>query len=206
MKKIIFITIVLALTTSQAQYIIKIPFEQGQGGGLPSGSINFKESKPALPPEKWQLVESVYSNWSDKGDVYGCIRNPEAATILKDVQFTQTVSGCKQDQVRTIQKREQETTTLVYRNVDDPVSEIKTNTIATYVTTSLGTSSCSYSYPQTYWLAGINDSHVITLNGVVLPVQYGAGVTSVYYAGKYYYKGTTVQGTTNGRPLYAVCT
>lgn len=206
MKKIILTSLTLfALNTAYADYIIKFPFEQGQGGSLPSGSINFVTPTPPAPIENWQPVDSIYSNWTNKGAVYACTGYPDASSVLKDVEFTQHVSGCKQDEVRTIQKREQETTTLVYRNVDEPISEIKTNIIASAVKTSLGTASCLYTYPTTYWLAGINNSHVATVNGVVLPVAYGAGVTSIYYNGKFYYKGTTVEGTTNGKPLYAIC-
>lgn len=206
MKKIILTSLtLLALNTAYADYIIKIPFEQGQGGSLPSGSINFVTPTPPAPIENWQPVESIISAWVNNGAVHGCVGTPNETTVLKDDEFTQSFSGCKQDQIRTVQKREQETTTLVYRNVDAPITETKTNSVANYVKTSLGTASCLYSYPRTYWLAGINNSHVAHVNGVTLPVAYGAGVTSIYYNSKFYYKGTTVEGTTNGKPLYAIC-
>ena len=206
MKKIILTSLtLLALNTVHADYLVKIPFEQGQGGGLPSGSINFVTPTPPAPIENWQPVASIISAWADNGGVYGCVGTPSETTVLKDDEFTQNFSGCKQNQTRTVQKREQETTTLIYRNVDAPITETKTNGVANYVKTSLGTASCLYSYPRTYWLAGINDSQLATVNGVVLPIAYGVGVTSIYYGGKTYKKGTTVEGTTNGRPLYAIC-
>lgn len=207
MKKIIFTSIAfLALNISQAAYIIKIPFEQSNGGGiLPTGSINFISEKTPEPIENWQPAESIISNWANNGALYGCVGTPSESTYLQDDEFTQTFNNCKQDQTRTIQKREQETTTLAYRNIDNPITETKTNNIANYVTKSLGTASCLYTNPKTYWLSGVSTSQLAHVYGVTLPVKYGATITSIYYNGKFYKKGPTVMGVSNGNPLYAVC-
>lgn len=54
MKKIAIATLItLTLGSTQAEYVIKYPLEQSQGGSLPSGSIQFgapRSAIPAIPP------------------------------------------------------------------------------------------------------------------------------------------------------------
>ncbi|HFO1390972.1 hypothetical protein N5C93_13820 [Pseudomonas nitroreducens] len=53
MKEIIIATLTaLTLGTTQAEYTIKQPLEQAQGGSLPNGSINVKTQRQEQPPAK----------------------------------------------------------------------------------------------------------------------------------------------------------
>ena len=120
----IAITLLAALTVgaTHAEFIMKIPMEHAKGGPLPNGSINITPRIPGLPVENWQPAEPIYSEWVNVGDVSGCSNwAPDASTMLKDEAFNQTATDCKQTQSRTRQDREQETTTLAYRNVGEPV-------------------------------------------------------------------------------------
>ncbi|WP_157969684.1 hypothetical protein [Pseudomonas huaxiensis] len=58
----------LTLTTTQADYMIKIPLEQAQGGSLPSGSILFvtQEEGPPLPPAE---IEDELSGYKGIGTI-----------------------------------------------------------------------------------------------------------------------------------------
>jgi hypothetical protein len=113
----------------EAGYVLTIPLEQSMGGPLPSGSINISPRPPSLPTENWQPAESLYSEWINVNDVYGCSNwTPDTATLPIGVIFQQT-TDCKQDQTITKQEREKETTTLVYRNVGKPTTETKSITV-----------------------------------------------------------------------------
>lgn len=188
--------------TAQAEYNIKIPMEEGL--------INFK-SKPK-PIEKWEPVDAIYSNWSQNGAIYDCNWTPASSTVLKDDSLTQTATSCKQDQTRTKQEREQEVSSLEYRNVGMPITETKTNTIPASgnnsIRTITGTANCLYlnsRLKESYWLSGYNGNYVVYVNGAMIASGNGYGMSSVYSAGKLYNRGTTVKETTNGYPMYEVC-
>lgn len=189
------------ISITQASYILNIPMERGQGGALPDGSINMTPRTPGLPVENWQPVEPLYSEWVDIGNVSGCSNwTPDASTMLKDETFNQTAKDCLQYQTRTRQNREQETTTLAYRNVGEPVT-IEQNVTASSSRTATGTAACSYSRyvtgtPNTFWMAGTStatNAYLVYLNGVQIKTAGGYYTTSFILNGITYKIGTTVK-------------
>lgn len=109
---------------SMAQYTVRYPVS----------NINFVNAS------KWNSAEPVTSEWTVSGDYYGCSsETPLANTVLKGESFEQTLSGCSQDQTRTVQQREQNPDTLEYRNVGSAVTETQTETGLSYIRTSQGT-------------------------------------------------------------------
>jgi hypothetical protein len=167
----------------EAGYVLTIPLEQSMGGPLPSGSINISPRPPSLPTENWQPAEPIYSEWITSGAVYGCSTyGPSESTILKAEPFTQT-ADCKQDMTRTKQNREQETTTLIYRNTGTPNIEI--NTITTSGSRNWhGTAPCSFieSGPNaTFWARVENGiAQGITVNGVQIKFVSGYSVENTF--------------------------
>lgn len=122
MKKII-IPFMLALTSSMvnAEYLIKAPLEQTQGGQLPNGSILFT-NQPTAPIENWVAIEPLLSDWYTIGEPFDCNPDgwvPDPSTIAEGEVFTQTNQFCYIREERTVQSREQETTTGIIRNVGD---------------------------------------------------------------------------------------
>ncbi len=215
-KSIIALTALIVLTsTAQADYILKIPMVQGQGGAggsLPNGSINFITRTPPLPIENWKPADAIYSNWTNKDVIYDCNWTPATSTVLKDDPLDQTATYCKQDQFRTKQEREQETTTLAYRDIGIPVSEIKTNNITAYGEyqrrSTMGTADCVFlnsSYKMSYWFAGYNNAYLVYVGGAMIASGNSYGMSTVYGSGKIYKRGTTVKGRNNGYPMYDVC-
>ncbi|WP_125474405.1 hypothetical protein [Pseudomonas monteilii] len=193
---------IIALTsTAQAGYRIVIPMEQSKGGPLPNGSISITPKTPSLPVENWQPAEPIYSEWVNVGDVSGCSNwTPDASTMLKDETFNQTATDCQQTQSRTRQDREQETTTLAYRNVGEPVT-IGQNITINSSRTATGTASCSYSRyvtgtPDTYWFAGTsssNDAYLVHVNGVQIKAANGYYTNSFTLNGTTYKRGSTIR-------------
>ena len=81
----------LTLTTTQADYMIKIPLEQAQGGSLPSGSILFvtQEEGPPLPPAEIEDELSGYKGIGTLDTVNGSgflesstFQNPMYSNVL----------------------------------------------------------------------------------------------------------------------------
>ncbi|MQT48826.1 hypothetical protein GHO40_19155 [Pseudomonas helleri] len=131
MKKIITALLTtLTLGVAQAEYIMKLPLQADQGGTLPQGSINIA---PMSQPEEWLPISPAYTLWTNAGQTYDCTNwTPDPSTITVGQTFTQTANDCKQDQTRSRQDREQETTTLAVRDTGLPVTENQTiTTIAT---------------------------------------------------------------------------
>lgn len=57
MKKVIIAALtMLTLGATQAEYTLKIPLEQAQGGSLPNGSINIKNQ---IIPEQFECIDTV---------------------------------------------------------------------------------------------------------------------------------------------------
>ena len=74
--------------------------------------------------ESWNNTTPIYTAWIDSGIVSGCSNwSPSPETVGLNVNFTQTATDCQQPQTRTRQDREQEFTTLIYRNIGKPVEE-----------------------------------------------------------------------------------
>lgn len=209
----IAITLLAALTfgATQAGYTLIIPLEQSHGGVLPNGSINITSRTPGLPVENWQPAEPIYSEWVNVGNVSGCSNwTPAASTILKDEAFNQTATDCNQYQTRTRQNREQETTTLAYRNVGEPVA-MGQNVTVNSSRTATGTAACSYSrYVNTFWVAGISsayNAYVVYVNGVQIKADYGytTQAFTINDTNVTYTRGTTVKDSTTGYSYYEVC-
>ncbi len=212
MKITILLMAIIALTsTAQAGYRIVILMEQSKGGPLPNGSISITPKTPILPVENWQPAEPLYSEWVNVGDVSGCSNwAPDASTMLKDEAFNQTATDCKQTQSRTRQDREQETTTLAYRNVGEPVT-IGQNITINSSRTATGTASCSYSRyvtgtPYTYWVSVTSstyNAYIVYVNGVQSRAEYGYYAERFTLNGTTYKRGSTIRtSNTNGNMTY----
>lgn len=127
MKKTIIAIFALSfMNVSHAAYKLYIPLEQPNGGSLPNGTIQIKPRSPGIPAESWRVTDPLYGEWINVGGIYGCSNwGPDPSTQTIGVTFDQTATDCKQDQTTTKQEREQETTTLVYRNIGEPSIESK---------------------------------------------------------------------------------
>ena len=210
---IIALTALIALTsTAQAGYRIVIPMEQSKGGALPNGSISIKPRTPSLPAESWRVTDPLYSEWTNKGDIYGCNWTPAASLVLRDEPFNQSETDCKQDQIRTKQDREQEIATLAFRNIGTPTIENKTtNAVSDRTQTATGTATCIFNQDdgntatKTQWLVNINaDNHLLQVNGNTLYNGQGKYSTTLIINGKTYKRGN-IKATTNnylGQPEY----
>lgn len=168
--------------------------------------------------ENWVAATATDSGWVNKGEIYGCTNwTPSTSIYFKDSSFTQNATDCKQDQMSTKQNREQETTTLAYRNVGDPINVTNTLMVKSSRTT-IGTADCLYrlnsgGLPNIYWQSGKDSSantYVIYVNGSQLKADVGYSINTVTVNGVTYTRGTTVRYTgtaTNGAIylFYDVC-
>lgn len=146
MNKILLTILTLSLSTAFADYMVKVPLEQTQGGSLPNGSINIS---PIVQTEQWTPTTPFYSDWTNTSAPYDCTNwLPDPSGVTIGLLYTQTATDCSQDQTRTRQEREQETTTFAYRDVGAP--QIENQVIITSDTRSaFGTKpskDCNYSY------------------------------------------------------------
>ncbi len=140
MKKIIIpMMLAFASTMANAEYMIKIPLEQAQGGSLPTGSIQFTNQEPAAPTENWVAIEPQYSSWVDEGTPYNCQFSPSTEEIYFNKSFTQTWQ-CSQSKSRTKQSREMEEISGAVRDSGDLLTEVET-VIVTESNESRGTMS-----------------------------------------------------------------
>lgn len=189
----ILATVVMGVT--QAEYTVKYPLTH-----IPAGSIQLV--KPQAPAGNWVAADPIYTEWLIVGDVYNCKSTPEIYQVLKGKVFIQTTL-CKQDEERTKQNREQETTTLKYRNVGEAITEkvvTPTNSSKQEIGTAAGkeVTTCSFSYNKNgthvldhYWQNGTsnNDFYEIKANGVLLINEKGYNKTSINIDGIEYRKG-----------------
>ena len=174
-------------------------------------SIPAQSSRQATgTKENWQAAEPIYSEWTNKGDIYGCNWTPAASLVLRDEPFNQSETDCKQDQTRTKQDREQEIATLAFRNIGTPTIENKTtNAVSDRTQTATGTATCIFNQdelaPRTQWLVTINaDRHLLEVNGNILYHSQGKYSTTLIINGKTYKRGN-IKATTNnylGQPEY----
>lgn len=158
--------------------------------------------------ENWQPAEPIYSDWVNIADITGCSNwTPSASTVLKDEPFNQTATDCNQYQNRTRQEREQETTTLAYRNVGAPVTMGQNITVSSS-RTATGTAACSYISSKTYWFTGTGsatNAFIVKVNGVEIKAAEGYYTTSFIFNGITYKRGTTIKDTSTGYRYYEVC-
>jgi len=81
--------------------------------------------------ESWLAIIPLYTDWSNVDSVYNCTNwSPAETTITIGQLFTQTANDCKQNQTRTRQNREQESTTNEIRNVGSTISESQNITVS----------------------------------------------------------------------------
>lgn len=60
-------------------------------------------SKPFEPAETWKDLPPVYGTWTNKGAATNCTtKTPLENTVALGTSFTQTLSGCMQQQTRTV--------------------------------------------------------------------------------------------------------
>ena len=79
--------------------------------------------------ETWMTATPTYTGWVNTNTLYGCGNwSPAGSTKTTTGSFTQTATDCETDQTRQRQDRQQESTTLEYRNVGSPVTENRTLT------------------------------------------------------------------------------
>ena len=90
--------------------------------------------------ESWVSIGSTYGDWTNAGALYDCSNwSPSPSTINNGVSFNQNATDCKQNQTRTRQDREQETTTLAIRNSGAVIVENQTLTNQSSSRTATGT-------------------------------------------------------------------
>jgi hypothetical protein len=80
----------------------------------------------------WLSAAPLYSTWANTASAAVCTTwTPDPTTIDAGNSFQQTSADCKQNQTRTLQPREQNTTTLEYRNagVVQTLSQVATVTM-----------------------------------------------------------------------------
>ncbi|EPQ3699277.1 hypothetical protein MWT55_005211 [Pseudomonas aeruginosa] len=114
MKRIAIATLTfLTLGLTQASYTVKIPLDN---------KIKYYQ---------WSGTEPVLSEWINDGDIYDCSNwSPPPTSITIGELFIQTATDCKQDQTRSRQDREEETTTKAVRNKGTAVTETQTITVS----------------------------------------------------------------------------
>lgn len=175
-KSILSLFFMVYATSSMAGYIYHSPLEANGGGALPNGSINMGSGSgtgPTDPIEEWLAATPSYTSWIDDGGLYGCSNwTPDPSTVTLGDAFTQTGSDCSQNQTRTKQDREQETTTLAYRNVGTPITESNILTGLTDTRSATGTKPAIECAP--YARAGYSDSYYLREDpGNIYYVKFG---------------------------------
>lgn len=91
------------------------------------------------PIENWSPIEPLFSDWANLGAVKNCTNwSPDPSFIAEGTSFAQTATDCQQEQTRTRQEREQESTSLVVRDNGAPTTETRTVS-ATSTRSAIGT-------------------------------------------------------------------
>jgi hypothetical protein len=97
-----------------------------QAGNIIRANAPVIESKRETPSGTWLSAEPSYGDWSNNGSVYGCSNwSPDPSGVVVNTAFTQTATDCQQDQVRTVQAREVEQSSGIYRDVGQPTQELR---------------------------------------------------------------------------------
>lgn len=114
--------------------------------------------------ETWVAATPAYGTWVNSGSLTSCSNwTPAGSGYTSTASFTQTATNCSQSQTRSVQPREQETTTGAYRNTGSVTSESRTLTSQTATrpysvtlgswTNSGGVTGCSNWSPATSTVA-----------------------------------------------------
>jgi hypothetical protein len=112
MKKIAFVAIAtLALSSVHADYTVTIPL---------NSKIQFYS---------WSTATPLLGDWMNIGNIYDCSNwSPNPSTVTVGEKFNQQANDCKQDQERSVQKRETDSVTGTTRNSGAPYTEYNTIT------------------------------------------------------------------------------
>jgi hypothetical protein len=91
-------------------------------------TISVSSTRTAIgTKETWVAATPIYGNYTVTNNLYNCTNwTPTGASKTVSGTFTQTATNCATDRTRTVQNREQETTTLAYRNVGSSVAAPET--------------------------------------------------------------------------------
>lgn len=77
--------------------------------------------------ETWVAVASAYGAWNNSSALYSCSNwSPAGSAYSYSVNFTQAATNCSVNQTRSVQARQQETTTGALRNVGAATTESQT--------------------------------------------------------------------------------
>lgn len=136
--------------------------------------------------ETWVSATSTYTSWVNNGALTGCSNwSPATSEVDFGVVYTQTATNCLQPQTRSRQDRQQETTTLAYRNSGSAVVE-KQNITATSTQSASGTYPAIRNNPLSRFNSstGINRGNSLSTNGVSGALMYGPYVKN-FPTGRY---------------------
>lgn len=155
--------------------------------------------------ETWVATTPTYTAWVNSGVVSSCSNwSPATSTVNSGQTFTQTATDCKQDQTRTRQDKEQETTTGAVRDKGAAVAESQSITVSS-TRSAVGTKSateCFYTKNSTY-ASEFGKGFIFGWNGASL----GYGEPSISTGGYTYTAGAykqTVQNWLTERQ-YEIC-
>lgn len=156
--------------------------------------------------ETWAATTPTYTEWVNSGGIYGCSNwTPDPATVTTGQSFDQTATDCKQNQTRSRQEREQETTTLAIRDLGSPIVENQTITVPS-TRTATGTKIvkvCNYKYENTT-VAKYGSEYKYFWGGTNLGTSSG---TTFIKSGYKYTRGTYKQSYNNYVKIdyYEIC-
>ena len=151
--------------------------------------------------ETWVTSPAIYTDWVNSGEIYGCTFLPKPATIEAGISFTQSAMGCSQNKTRLKQDREQEVTTLLYREVGEAIIETSEEGNLNATRPSTGTMYCIYTNNEYAMKAG--SGWLFKLNGSWKP-NIGIAQDGYYYNKMYYFSGSYV-GLVNGETRHKIC-
>jgi hypothetical protein len=151
--------------------------------------------------ETWVTSTAIYTDWVNSGEIYGCTFLPEPATIEDGISFTQSAMGCSQNKKRLKQDREQEVTTLLYREVGEAIIETSEEGNLNATRPSTGTMYCIYTNNE--YAMKVGSGWLFKLNGSWKP-NTGIAQDGYYYNGMYYFSGSYV-GLVDGETRHKIC-
>lgn len=221
---------VLVINQANAEYLIRAPLEQSQGGSLSDGTISFSNTpstedpdnpdNPNPPEEVWVAAAPEYTEWVTNETLYGCNWTPSSNKQPAGYGYTiaQTSTSCSKDKTRTVQAREYNAEMDEYRNVSSPTTETSTETVANAdsrvapATGTLGSKVCRYLHPQTmtsyYWNA-VNTGGVYTetieWGGETYNVNNSTSPITMTLVVNYFYTKSIVKLTNGSTTEYEVC-
>lgn len=146
-------------------------------------SIQLKQ--PVIEPN-WIPVDSLFTAWENSGPIANCSNwSPTADSMIFDEYFTQTATDCIQNQTRYVQHREQNSVTLEFKNVGEPIIE-NNSIIVSNTREEMGmkvVGECFYasgdSNTNTFWIAR-NYSDIVTVTWKGIPLTHSVVAGNTY--------------------------